>query len=136
MNFFDSLSSGDVVAIVVAVISLIGVLRMAQANVKNTKLSASDKIAIGYSELLDDVREERKKDRDEIAALKETIEKYSKAFDEYKTEIDALKAWQDDVNEFIVPFIEGSKKNEEQLINAGLVPVYKLPPLPEWLRKY
>jgi hypothetical protein len=106
-------------ALIGAGFSLVGTLVMARSNVKNAQMNASDKIAIGSSELLEEYRKERREDRRELARLQK--------------EMDEFRQWKREVTGFIVPFIEGSKANERQLIEADMVPVYKLPPLPAWL---
>jgi hypothetical protein len=107
------------VAFIAAILSLAGTIYMANTGVKNAQLHASDKIAIGSVELLDEYRLERRIDRREIENLRNEMAEFRK--------------WKREVTGFIIPFIEGSKANERQLIEADLIPVYKLPPFPKWL---
>jgi len=102
------------ISVIVAGISFIGTVVVALVGFKSTQVGASDEIASGATALLVQYRQE---------------------LTDVQTEVKDLKSWRDDVTDFIVPFIEGSKKNERQIINAGMVPAYNLPPLPEWLGK-
>jgi hypothetical protein len=119
MSFEDPTIAVAVIALIGAGFSLLGTVIMALANVKNTQMNASDKIAIGASALLDELREERDQDKAELKLIKHELEE--------------IKLWRIEVTGFIVPFIEGSKANERQLIEADMIPVYKLPPFPAWL---
>ena len=113
--------NGDDVSIVVAIIaslgallSFVGTIVVALVSVKNAQVAASDEISSGATQML---------------------QEYRKELDSMRLEINELQTWKLDVIDFIIPFIEGSKLNERQLIDAGIEPSYPLPPLPEWIKK-
>ena len=109
-----------------AFLSLSGTIIMALANIKNTQIQASDEIASGSMKLLEQYRQE-------IAKNKMQREEMQKEIDDLTVQMNKFRQWQADVIDFVIPFIEGSKANEKQLIDADIVPAYQLPPLPNWL---
>ena len=114
MSMNDPATIGIIVSIIVAVISLIGTIIVAIFSVKNTQITAADEISSGATNLLAE---------------------YRKELDTVKLELGELKSWKLDMIDFFVPFVEGSKLNEQQLLDAGIEPFYRLPELPEWFRQ-
>lgn len=120
-------------ALSVAVLSLAGslfsvfvALMIAVLSLRGKSMEASGEIASGARELLEEYRKE-------INKLKNQYIRVSIDMENISTELDEIKVWREDVIDFIVPFIAGSKMNEQQSIEAGLVPDYPLPDLPAWL---
>ena len=124
-------------AVIVAVISLIGTIitltgtialgfwsyrsekRKAETSERTATAQASDEIATGSSTMLREYRVERENLRSELKCIRD--------------ELNELKLWKMDVIDFLIPFVQGSKANEQELIRNGIEPPYRLPEVPEWL---
>lgn len=131
-----------IVSVVASVLALAGTLALALASVKNARkqaasddrsaqMQASDEIASGSKTLLEEYRIEVNKLRNELIYV--TIE--TNKLKNVKREVEELKEWRQDVIDFLILLLGGSKANEQQLIDAHLEPVFTTPDMPEWLEE-
>lgn len=106
----------DSISLVIAAFSLVGTVLVAVFNVRSAHVNVSDKIAVGSSQLIDEIQEARKRDKILIQDLQKRI--------------DELEAWKKSFTDFVIVSWAGSKRNEEFILSLGIDPPFKVPDFP------
>lgn len=106
----------ETISLIVAAFSLMGTILVAVFNVRSAHVTASDKIAAGSSQLIDELQEARNRDKIIITDCQERLNEFEQ--------------WKKKVSEFMAVCWAGAKENEAFILSLGVDPPYRIPDFP------